>query len=711
MNKKTGKKVISAALASSLVLGSLAGLPLSAKGVFEHLGAGTAYAADSASTMTIKEKLVKVRTFLSADEKTAIQQARTQLQSANLDSTVELIFNKVQAKDANADVALKTQIKNFITSLATYYSPEFAEVDTIKDQYSALFYELADKSGVARPSVSDGVTFATELEGVVSNFIKGANPNEWASYFITNRASLKAQLKTKFDNSGTQTAKVLKAYQIGADDLVDSVSSMFVAAPKLLDATGAFVSAYSKYLKSLETTTPTPGNTTGGGGGGAPSTVTGPDVKAATEALTKVTDGLVEATKGLTANKGLQEALQLVQESLREQSTIKIAAPSVTDDVAKVTIDVNAVGNAFADVKKLVEVANANLKKAFPNARALKAVAVLNIGEVKATTIEVPIALDLLKKAAANDIAAIAFKVNGVSLAVDVDQLTADTTLTIVKQDKKTTVTDVTYLKSVSDAYNFTFTSGGKEVTNFNKPVEVRMPVVVFGAQPSLLSFTKFNDDKLTFKGGWYNTAAKELVANNKAFSTYTVLENKVDFKDLASVKNWAGDAIATVAAKGIVVGNGQGDFLPTGKVTRAEFATILVKAFGLENTSAKESFSDVKDGDWFQPYVAAAVEAGIVSGKSATTFDPNAPVTRAELAAMTANVLVKLEGYNAVTTPANSLKKFPDAAAVHASLQPGVALIAEEGIVVGDAKGNFNPKANATRAEAAVIINKIIKK
>jgi hypothetical protein len=710
MNKKTGKKVISAALASSLVLGSLAGLPLSAKGVFEHLGAGTAYAADSASTTTIKAKLVEVRKFLSADEKTAIQQARTQLLSANLDSTVELIFNKVKAKDATADTALKTQIKNFIISLATYYSPDFAEVDTIKDQYSALFYELADKSGVDRPSVSDGVTFATELEGVVSSFIKGASSNDWALYIVTNRASLKAQLKTKFDNSGTQTAKVLKAYQIGADDLVDSVLSMFTAAPKLAGATEAFVNAYSKYLKSLETTTP--GNTTGGpGGGGAPSSVTGPDVKAATEALTKVTDGLAEATKGLTANKGLQEALQLVQESLREQSTIKLAAPSVTNDVAKVSIDVNAVGNAFADVKKLVEVANANLKKAFPNARALKAVAVLNIGEVKANTIEVPITLDLLKKAAANDITAIAFKVNGVSLTIDVDQLKADTTLTIVKQDKKTTVTDVTYLTSVSDAYNFTFTSGGQEVTSFAKPVEVRMPVALGGAQSNLLSFTKFDAGKLTFKGGYFNAAAKELVADNKAFSTYAVLENKVDFKDLAPVKNWAGDAIATVAAKGIVVGNGQGSFSPTGKVTRAEFATILVKAFGLENTSAKESFSDVKDGDWFQPYVAAAVEAGIVSGKSATTFDPNAPVTRAELAAMTANVLVKLEGYNAVTTPATSLKKFPDAAAVHVSLQPGVALIAEEGIVVGDAKGNFNPKANATRAEAAVIINKIIKK
>ena len=355
--------------------------------------------------------------------------------------------------------------------------------------------------------------------------------------------------------------------------------------------------------------------------------------------------------------------------------------------------------------------ANANLQKALPGAPALKAVAVLDAGEVKADTIEFLITLDLLKKAADNDINAIAYKVNGVSLTVDVDQLTADTTLAIKKQDKKTTVTDVTYLTSVSDAYDFTFSAGGKVVSHFDKPVEVRFPVVTGSVATDLLSLTKIDTGKLVFKGGWYKSAAKEFIANNKDFSAYTVLENKVAFKDLAPVQKWAGDAIATVAAKGIVVGNGQGSFLPTGKVTRAEFATILVKTFGLENAGAKESFTDVKDGDWFQPYVAAAVEAGIVGGKSATTFDPNAPITRAELATMTANVLVKLEGYKGVANPATSLKKFPDAAGVHASLQAGVALIAEEGIVVGDAKGYFNPKANATRAEAAVIINKIIKK
>lgn len=707
MNKKSGKKVISAALASSLVLGSLAGLPLSAKGVFEYLGAGTAHAADSASVTTIKEKLDLVRAEMTEPEKKAIRDARADVLAKDVSATVNVIWAKVQKEYPDADDALKVKIGQFIKDLATYY--DNSAVDSIKEEYSDLFYQLAKYTGQPRPSVADGVKFAQQLEAAVEKIVKSAGSSGFADYLIGHTSVIKADLKKAFDDSKTDTANILRAYKIGSDDLVNAVVELNRDVPSLLAAESAFVNAYARYLsKQPNPETPSTG---GGGGGGAPSSVTGPDVKAATEALTKVTDGLAEATKGLTANKGLQQALQLVQESLREQSTIKLAAPSVTDDVAKVTIDVNAVGNAFADVKKLVEVANANLKKAFPNARALKAVAVLNIGEVKATTIEVPIALDLLKKAAANDIAAIAFKVNGVSLTVDVDQLTADTTLKIVKQDKKTTVTDVTYLKSVSDAYNFTFTSGGKEVTNFAKPVEVRMPVALDSAQSNLLSFTKIDNSKLTFKGGWYNTAAKELVADNKAFSTYTVLENKVDFKDLAPVKNWAGDAIATVAAKGIVVGNGQGSFSPTGKVTRAEFATILVKAFGLENTSAKESFSDVKDGDWFQPYVAAAVEAGIVSGKSATTFDPNAPVTRAELAAMTANVLVKLEGYNAVTTPANSLKKFPDAAAVHVSLQPGVALIAEEGIVVGDAKGNFNPKANATRAEAAVIINKIIKK
>jgi hypothetical protein len=266
-------------------------------------------------------------------------------------------------------------------------------------------------------------------------------------------------------------------------------------------------------------------------------------------------------------------------------------------------------------------------------------------------------------------------------------------------------------LAAASDVYSFTFEVDGKAATTFTKPVEIRLPITASGLDQELLSFTKIDGSNLISKGGKYDAAKKLFVVTNKSFSTYAVLENKISFNDIAGVKDWAGRQIAVAAAKGIIDGREEGAFVPAGNVTRAEFAKLIVKTFGLESTTAKEAFTDVNVGDWYQPYVAAAAEAGLIDGRAEGIFAPNETITRAELATIASRALTKVKSYKAVEAVDTALAAFTDANEVNTSLKAGVAFAAEQALVVGQDAGKFNPNAATTRAEAAVVIYRLLNK
>ncbi|WP_058301350.1 S-layer homology domain-containing protein [Gorillibacterium timonense] len=700
--KNHTRKIVSTTLAASLLMGSIAGLPLSTKGVFEHFGANKAYAADTAATL--KERLAKIHAEMTDKEKEAIRTARTDLDKSKLTGTVEIVWQKIIAEypEAKKDDALKGNLTKLTQSLLLYYDTDLKAVDKLKADYSTLFKTLASYTGKTAPTVADGSQFATELEAALRSSIKNIPSNtDWFTYLSTNRETILATVKKAYDGSETNTAKVLRAYNISSNDLLSVILMANVEVPSLKDAETAFINAYTRILNKENGTTT--------GTVVVPPAAANFDLNTAKAALQTVASKLAGLLGQGTDNQGLRAATAALQELLRTQAVIDLSSSvTVSGDTAKISINVSSLDSVFANIQEFVKAANEALKKAAPDAKPLKAVVTLDFKTVNAKTVEVPITQELLKKAAQYGIEAIAYKVNGVSLTVDVDQLKADTVLKIAEVDSKV-VTDATALVSVSKAYSFTFTAAGKEIKEFAKAVEVRVPVTVpTGVDSELLSLAKIDNSAIVFKGGFYNLNTKEQVTPNKGFSTYTVVENKVKFNDVASVNAWAGKQISVAAAKGIVEGRGNSQFVPNGNVTRAEFAKMLVKAFGLENEAAKESFTDVKDNDWFKPYVAAAVEAGLVTGKSATTFDPNAKITRAEMATMAARALVKVYDYKNVADVKGSLASFKDASKIHSTLQAGVALAAEEGIVVGS-NNQFKPEDSATRAEAAVIIYRLI--
>lgn len=177
------------------------------------------------------------------------------------------------------------------------------------------------------------------------------------------------------------------------------------------------------------------------------------------------------------------------------------------------------------------------------------------------------------------------------------------------------------------------------------------------------------------------------------------------NFKDLGKVA-WAQEAIEALVAKGILKGLDANTFAPTKTVTRAEFVTMLVRALNLTGSATTSSFNDVKQGVWYTDSIALAVKAGLVQGSGNGKFEPGREVTREEMAIMVANALKdKLQPIDKNA----ALGKFADKSSIAPYAQEAIAQLTQLGIVNGVDGGKFAPKGIANRAQAAVIIYRML--
>lgn len=179
-------------------------------------------------------------------------------------------------------------------------------------------------------------------------------------------------------------------------------------------------------------------------------------------------------------------------------------------------------------------------------------------------------------------------------------------------------------------------------------------------------------------------------------------------FTDLGPVASWAQEAIEALTKKGILQGVAEGKFAPAKDVTRAEFITMLVRAFDLLDVKAKVDFTDVQSNAWYYEYVATAVEKGLIQGVGGNKFDPNRAITREEMAIMSANVLKAVKNKTAADAAA-ALAKFKDQDSMASYAKDAIALLTENNVINGMTATTFQPKGIANRAQAAVIINRML--
>ncbi|MFD5021047.1 S-layer homology domain-containing protein [Paenibacillus sp. NPDC058367] len=202
------------------------------------------------------------------------------------------------------------------------------------------------------------------------------------------------------------------------------------------------------------------------------------------------------------------------------------------------------------------------------------------------------------------------------------------------------------------------------------------------------------------------NYADGVLTAQVNHFSKYAVLELKRTFVDVPA-NHWASPAIQELAAKLYVQGTSKDKFEPNRAITRAEFTSMLVHSLGL-TTGGDVSFADVAPSAWYAESISIAYKAGIVSGRSATKFEPAAQITREEITVM---LMKAYELKNGKVTVASTDVTFKDMKQVSSWAAASVKGAASLGLVQGQNEGLFAPKGIASRAEATQVIYNLIMK
>jgi hypothetical protein len=171
-------------------------------------------------------------------------------------------------------------------------------------------------------------------------------------------------------------------------------------------------------------------------------------------------------------------------------------------------------------------------------------------------------------------------------------------------------------------------------------------------------------------------------------------------------VGHWAARDIEQMVKLSLVMGVSATEFAPNRAITRAEFTALLIRAVGLETGQVAGKFTDVPANKWYYSVVNTAAEAGLVSGYG-TTFGPDDPITREQMAVMISRALVFKDENVELTANEKMLllAVFVDRKDISVWAGDGVAQAAYLGIVKGRSSNMFVPRGIATRAEAAVMI------
>lgn len=257
-------------------------------------------------------------------------------------------------------------------------------------------------------------------------------------------------------------------------------------------------------------------------------------------------------------------------------------------------------------------------------------------------------------------------------------------------------------------------TVDGKK-TEFNKP-EVSVTVSIpykpsseESANPEHIVILYVDDagQETPVTSGKYDAGAGAVTFQTTHFRMYAIAYVIKSFADIKSY-DWATKQIEVLASKGVINGRTETTFDPGANVTRAEFTVLLVKALGL-NARTADTFTDVSTSDYYFNDIAVAKALGIVNGRDNGMFDPHKPVSRQEMITMAARAL-KTANTIGSASDLSLLLPFRDRADVADYAANSMASLVKEGLVQGSGD-MLHPLAPASRAETAVLMYRIYNK
>ena len=192
-----------------------------------------------------------------------------------------------------------------------------------------------------------------------------------------------------------------------------------------------------------------------------------------------------------------------------------------------------------------------------------------------------------------------------------------------------------------------------------------------------------------------------EIVLLTKTSGTFVVTESTVTFNDIAHLA--FKEEIEFLASRLVIKGTTPDMFEPNQPINRAQFAALISRALGLQ-AAGENPFNDTK-GKWCATDIQALFEAGVAKGTTASTFNPEAPITRQQAAAFMARILEYLNA----DVKASGDVSFKDTSKISAEYLPYIKLLYSLDIMTGKQDGSFEPNAPLTRGQTAKILKRTL--
>ncbi|TYA12314.1 hypothetical protein FRY98_16565 [Paenibacillus faecis] len=192
---------------------------------------------------------------------------------------------------------------------------------------------------------------------------------------------------------------------------------------------------------------------------------------------------------------------------------------------------------------------------------------------------------------------------------------------------------------------------------------------------------------------------------------TYSVIWNPKNYDDV--LNHWAKASANDIGARLVIEGTGNNTFTPNRDINRSEFAVFIVKGLGLMRQDVEQNaFRDVPSSTWYHAAVTIASESGIVLGYDDGAFHGEAYITREQGMAMIARAyrLIRPEASMNTEQMNAVLSGYGDGNKVSNWAKEAVALLISEGITEGGNGQLLKPQAKMTRAEAAAMIQRLLK-
>jgi hypothetical protein len=262
---------------------------------------------------------------------------------------------------------------------------------------------------------------------------------------------------------------------------------------------------------------------------------------------------------------------------------------------------------------------------------------------------------------------------------------------------------------TVLGSYRFQISDADQSINSFTQPIRVTFVVKsgqirdsknvgVYGWDPSSGSWD--------YAGGQVQPDGT-VGFNAHHFSQYAVMERSAAFNDLDG--HWAKPNIERMGGRGITNGVTDSLFYPQGTVTRAQFAALLARSLSLNETGTNRPFTDVAQDAWYHEAVYQVYSAGIVSGVTDSSFLPNDPITREQMAVMLSKAEAHMKGLQPELLPAGGTSAFTDLNAISPWAQDSVKQAKTYGLLDGFPDGTFRPMAQAARAESVVVLERLM--